>query len=269
MTTHIEWPELPQVSANDPQKDVKLELYKAKLAVVNSVINYEHQAKVDREKTESQANVNRESAEYANQYATFQEVYKGYVEVAKGQIDRSLQRADFVQKVAAAIGTVYTGIIALSFAVAKDAKDVVTPLPVTGMGPAIFLGLSLVLASVYVAYLGKPGGVKPEPPGGTLRADQVSQRNTFILWNSASVLKNRHFLEASVVSLGIGIASLPLPYLKSNAIFLWWLVGIGVFLTSLPILIPPLVERFRHEKEPDNTTPTTPVIPTPTAARND
>jgi hypothetical protein len=252
MTTQIEWPELPEISAGDPQAAAKLELYKTKLAIINT----EHQAKVDREKAEYQANVNRESAEFANQYATTQEVYKGYVEVAKGQIDRSLQRADFVQKVAAAIGTVYTGIIAFSFAVAKDA---VIPLPVTGMGPAIFLGLSLVLASAYVAYLGKPSGVKPEPSGGTLRSDQVSQRNTFIKWNRASVLQNRYFLEASVVSLGIGVASLPLPYLERKATVLWWLVGIGVFLT---FLIPLLVERFQHEKESDDTTPVVPTVST-------
>lgn len=233
MTEQIEWPEIPVVSANDPQANVKLEFYKAQLDVIKA----NHQAEIDREKDRVQAVVNKQSADYANEYTTFQEVYKGYIEVAKDGIDRSLQRADFVQKVAAAIGTVYAGILALSFSVAKDAS-----LPVTGIAPTVFLGLSFFLAAAYVSYLTQPGTVKPESSGGTLRSSQLSRRNTFILWTRRAIMRRRYFLQASVVSLGIGIFFLPVPYLDIGMV-LWLLVVIGIALT---FLVPLIIERLQQ-----------------------
>ncbi len=184
------------------------------------------------------ANVARETVDYANEYATFQEVYKGYIEVAKGGIDRSLQRADFVQKVAAAIGTVNAGILALSFS-AKDGKV----LPVTAVASAIFLGISFVMAATYVSFLTQPGKSIAEPTGGTLRMDQLARRNTFIVWTRNAVLRRRYCLQASVVSLGVGIFFLPAPYISIGQFF-WWLVVLGAVLT---FLLPLAVERIMRE----------------------
>jgi len=234
MTEKITWPELPEVSANDPQANVKLELYKAQLDLIKA----HHQAEINREKDRSQAVVDKQSADYANEFTTFQEVYKGYIEVAKKEIDRSLQRADFVQKVAAAIATAYASILALSFSVAKN-----TSLPVTGIAPTLFLGLSFFLAAVYVSYLTEPGTVKPEAPCGTLRGSQLSRRNTFILWTRRAIMRRKYFLQASVVSLGIGIFFLPAPYLDIDMV-LWLIVVIGIALT---FLVPLIIERPQRD----------------------
>ena len=235
MNEQIEWPEIPEITANDPKEKVKIELYKAQLDVIKA----NHQAEIDREINRAKALVDMQSADYANEFATFQEVYKSYLEVAKEGVDRSLQRADFVQKVAAAIGTAYTGILALSFAVANN-----TALPVNGIAPTLFLGLSFFLAAVYVSYLTQPGTLQSERSGGTLRSSQDSRRNTFVLWTRRAFMKRRYFLQASVISLGIGILFLPSPYLKIGNL-LWLLVVIGIILV---FLIPLIVERSQQEK---------------------
>lgn len=223
----IKWPDLPDMVADDPQANVKLELYKAKLDMIKSKYQFE----IELAKELAQEDFNRETADYANEFATFQEVYNGYIEVAKGGIDRALQRADFVQKVAAAIGTAYVGIIALSFSIEKG-----TALPVTGIIPTIFLGLSFFLAAMFVSYLTQPDTIKEEPSDGTLRGSQTSRRNTFILWTRRAIMRRGYFLKASVVSLGISIFFLPAPYLKIGMV-LWWLVLIGIVLTFLiPIM---------------------------------
>lgn len=240
MSEQIKWPELPEVSSNDPQASVKLELYKAQLEVIKA----NHQAEIDHEKDRVQTVVSNQTADYANEYSTFQEVYKGYIEVAKGGIDRSLQRADFVQKVAAAIGTVYVGIIALSFSVEKQVA-----LPITGIVPTIFLGLSFFLAAMYVSYLTQPGILKEEHSNGTLRGSQISRRNTFILWTRRTTMRRRYFLQASVVSLGISIFFLPAPYLKTD-IDIWWLTGIGILLT---FLIPIIVHKSQKDLQEKST----------------
>jgi len=223
------WPDPPEVSMNDPQASLKLELYRAQLDVVKA----QSQAEIDREKANTKAEVDSSAADCANDFAVYQEVYKGYIEVAKGQIDRSLQRAEFVQKVAAAAGSLYAAIVGLSFSIKEDAK-----LPVTGIVPAIFLGLSFVLAAVYVAYLTDPSGIAQKPEGTVLRSNQDSRRDTFILWTRSSAFTRRYFLQTSVVSMGFGILTLPAPYLARDLLF-WWLLGLGVPLT---FLIPKVVD---------------------------
>jgi hypothetical protein len=239
MSEQIEWPETPDVSENDPQANVKLELYKAQLDMIRA----NHQAGIDLEKERLKTEVDLQTADYANEYATFQEVYKGYIEVAKGGIDRSLQRADFVQKVAAAIGTVYVGIVALSFSIEKDAA-----LPVTGMIPTIFLGLSFFLAAIFVSYITQPGTMEEEPSNGTLRGSQISRRNNFILWTRRTTMRRGYFLQASVISLGISIFFLPVPYLSTD-IDIWWLVGIGILLTFLIPIVVHISQKDLQEKK--------------------
>ena len=174
MPEDIEWPQLPNGTSN-----VELELFKAKLEVIKAEhqarmdkvteqkkaeIAHEiakdaatHAAEIERVKAEASANLARETADYANEYATLQEVYRGYIEVTKGEIARSFQRADFVQKVAVGIGTAHTAILALTFSPADNA------LPISGLAPAIFLSLSFFLATAYVAYFSKPRDMQVVP----------------------------------------------------------------------------------------------------------
>jgi hypothetical protein len=245
MTGPIDWPRIPDVAKEDPQASVKLELYKAKLEVCKA----DHQAELDAIKAEEEVNTARAKEDYANFYAISQEFHKGYIEVAKGAIDRSLQRAEFVQKVAAAIGTAYTAVLALSFSIAKDG----VPLPLTGIAPTIFLGMAFFLSAAYVSYITKPRHVKAEAPDGTLTGSLLSQRNTFIKWTMAAVTRRMPLLQAAVVSLGIGILCLPFPYLEITTPVFWWLVGIGLGLIVIIPLVSHIVENYisKHDKPDD------------------
>lgn len=234
MSDSIPWPKLPEVATSDPQANVKLELYKAELEICKT----DHQAVLDAEKVQEETNTARAKDDYANYYAISQEYHKGYIEVAKGAIDRSLQRAEFVQKVAAAIGTAYTAVLALSFSMAAGKA-----LPINGITPTIFLGMAFFLSAAYVSYITKSDDIKIDKSDGTLIGSLFSQRNTFIHWTMSAVTIRMHFLQAAVISLGIGILCLPFPYLNLADSVFWWLVGIGLGLVFLIPLLSHLLEK--------------------------
>jgi hypothetical protein len=224
--THpVDWPEVPRIRKGDPDADAKLELYKAKLDVIKA----EYQANLDRTTTESYSDSAK--AAYDNYYAVSQAIHQGYVDVAEGAIDRSLQRASYVETAAAAIGTAYAAVLALSFSIDKGVA-----LPLTGLTPTIFLGMAFFLSAVYVSFLTKPRQFQQTESGGTLNDSLASQQNDFIAWANSAVQDRRFFLQAAVVSLGIGILCLPLPYLQIASAAFWWLVVIGVVITFLTTL---------------------------------
>lgn len=161
----------------------------------------------------TEANIEREKADWNHEYALDVEIYKAYIEIAKTQIDRARASAEFIQKVAIAIGTAYAGILALTFGVGEHAK----PLPLAGVIPTIFFGLSLVYVTFYIAYLTNPEKEQEVYPSGTLSGKQTARRNNFIMWVGSVVLKRKEFMQASVISLGIGIIFFPSPYLDLSA----------------------------------------------------
>lgn len=224
-------PEMPDTSDPEQQKSLLLEKYKAELAVWIARV----QADLNREIETVKANAARAAATFEKHSVTYQEVYKGYIEVAKGKIDRSLTRADFVQKVAAAVGTAYVGILALTFSVTGTAKS----LPVSGLAPVIFIGFAFFLSAAYVAYLPEPLNVKADPTDGTLVNTDNSRRNTFIKWTRSAVLQGKYMLRSSVLHLGISLFFLPAPYLGPEfQEVLWFLVAAGLLIAFFgPFLI--------------------------------
>lgn len=157
----------------------------------------------------------KQEADYGNEYTTFQAVYSAYLDVAKGQVDRSIQRADFVQKAAGAIATAYVAILGLSFSVAPGTAA--SPLPAVAIVPTLFLGLALVLSSFYVAFVTRPEDVPQQAATGLLRLDQYVRRDNFIVWARSAVLERAWLLQLSVICLAIGILTLPLPYIVPGA----------------------------------------------------
>lgn len=132
-----DWPALPEVVKDEPQKGVKEALYQAKLDAIKADRN----AAIEVEKASVAADIEREKAGWASEYVQAQAFYNAYIEVAKEQIDRSTARAEFVQKAAGAVGAAYTAVLALSFALGQTGTN---PLPGRGIIPTIFLGLSIV-----------------------------------------------------------------------------------------------------------------------------
>lgn len=172
-------------------------------------------------------------ATWANEYKLAQSIHDAYIDVAKNQLRERLNRAEFIQKTAGAISGVYVAVLGLSFSVKDDA-----PLPSKGIIPAIFLGLALFLSAVYASFLTESGEMKGPISNGRLGTLQPARLNTFILWTIHPVLKRKYWLQAAVISLGIGVLLLPLPYIAIADWFSFVALVIGLLITFLfPIII--------------------------------
>jgi hypothetical protein len=151
-------------------------------------------------------------------------VHNAYLEVAKGALDRSLQRANFLVAATGAIATTYTGLLALVYSVSATKPN---PLPVSGLFPAFFLGLSLVLGAFYVVYI-RAGTMRGHYiPTGTGAQIQERRLLFFIGWVMGSVNQRAWALRTSIVSLGVGLVLIPLPFLKVSSVLAWGAAGVG------------------------------------------
>jgi hypothetical protein len=158
------------------------------------------------EALETQA-AERQKSEYESDVELHKETLGAYLEVTKGAVQRSRDSADFVQKVAAALATGYTTLLAIVFSI----KD--NPLPARGFIPTVFLGLAAGLATAYLAFLSRGDRVEAEYPSDLPRENSVNSVRSFVNWTNAIVLKRAPFLRAAVVSLILGIAFLPIAVL--------------------------------------------------------
>lgn len=87
---------------------------------------------------------------------------------------------------------------------------VLTPVAVI---PALFLGLALFLVTVYSALFKsslKAGSLLPTGIGGQIAEIRLV---TFMRWCFAGVLARAWALHAGIVSLGLGVATLPVPFI--------------------------------------------------------
>jgi hypothetical protein len=142
------------------------------------------------------------------QNADFQ---KALIETAKGVLDRARTGADTVQKTAGTVGTLYAAVLAVSFSVADR------PLPARGVLPAFFLGISLVFAASYLAYLNRK-----DPQEGLHTSkrwlaglDGQFQRVTFLLaWSRLSAQRRAPLLQSALVALGLGVVLLPIAFVN-------------------------------------------------------
>jgi hypothetical protein len=129
-------------------------------------------------------------------------------DLASSSVDRARSGAELVQKASAAIATLYGGVLALVFSVTEN------PLPVRGLLTPFFLGLAVVLSTIYIAYLrpatgfssGSRPAVGPEPKS-------FQRLNTFLAVTSTVVTRRSGFLRASVISLGVGLVFIAAPFI--------------------------------------------------------
>jgi hypothetical protein len=221
----LDWPQPIPIESNDPLGDQKKALYQAQLQVVTSKL---------------QGFIDHDKAVRANDYPLHQAVFQAYIDVAKGQIDRSVTRTQFIATAAGAIGTVYTAVIGLSFGLGQPNHI----LPARGIAPAIFLGLAFALAAVYLAYITKRsqtliqfGAASTERVVSLLPAQRlIEERNDFIQWVADTVVTRLDWLHAAVISLAIGILFLPTPFVAVQDWIVWVGVGLGIVVVCIPLL---------------------------------
>ena len=205
----------------------QLELFKLK-----------YQARLERAKADEadlcQKENDSKKAFRENEYALAQAVQQAYLDAAKGELDRTAQRAEFVQKAAAAISTAYVAVVGLTYGLGQG----LTALPFQGVLPTLFLGLAIVLATAYAAYITRPKPVRGVMNGRTHYELQQERLNVFIRWARSPSLRRVYLLQASVISLGIGILFLPAAYLPHYNLLAGLVILFGALVVfTLPVLI--------------------------------
>lgn len=167
-----------------------------------------YQARVDLAQAEAEADRAKEKVELDTEFGLEKSFQESLIEIAKDSTGRAQSGAEALRNAAAAIGAIYTGILGLAFSVTDR------PLPLRGVIPALFLGLSVVMATAYVAIISRPRETTEWPIGGAgFRSDAQERTGSFIKYVAAHVRNNAHMSHAALLALGFGVIFLPVPFL--------------------------------------------------------
>jgi hypothetical protein len=139
---------------------------------------------------------------------TDQEFYKAIFTVAEGSIERATGGADTVQKAATAIAALYTTLLGVVFSV----KD--HPLPSRGIIPMLFLGLSIVGSTAYLAYLTRAKTVGVLVPRPSSFERNLERARSLIEWASSAAAHRAYLLKMSVVALAVGLIFVPAAFVS-------------------------------------------------------
>jgi hypothetical protein len=165
---------------------------------------------VSRDAVAAALRASREDTDRATEVASVKSIQDAYVAVTQSSLDRSLTRVNVVTTSISAIITVYTGLLALVYAAKPGDGKVLTPVAVI---PALFLGLALFLVTIYAALFRssqKEAALLPAGIGGRIAEIRLV---TFMRWCFAGVLARSWALHAGLVSLGLGVVTLPVPFI--------------------------------------------------------
>lgn len=173
----------------------------------------------------------RQDADIAAETALVKSVHDAYVATTQSSLDRALTRMNVVTASVGAITTVYTGLLALVYAAKTGAGK---PFTLVGVVPALFLGLALFLVTVYAAMFRKSIAVQGPLLASGSGGQVVELRLVaFMQWCFGGVLARAWALHAGIVSMGVGIATLPLPFVKAPT----WLEILVFSLGLLAVLV--------------------------------
>jgi hypothetical protein len=172
----------------------------------------------------------RADADRAAEVALIKSMHDAYISVTQSSIDRSLTRTNVVTASIGAVTTVYTGLLALVYA---DKHGSGRALTVAAIVPALFLGMALFLVTIYAsAFKNSSSEQGPLLPSGTGDPIVEYRLNTFMEWCFATVGSRTWALQAGIVSLGIGVACLPIPFVKLTGY-----QQLGIFIAGLVAII--------------------------------
>lgn len=153
----------------------------------------------------------RRASDWNADIASLQTLQTNIYAVASGSIERTRNSAETVQKSAAAIVTIYTGVLAFVFVAEKS------PLPIRGVVAPIFLGAAIVLSTAYLAYVRPPSTDSQKIPMGIegLEPKSFARLNSFIELTSEVANRRAMLMRASVMALGVGLVSISLPFIQA------------------------------------------------------
>lgn len=176
----------------------------------NDLAKLARQHELELAKAEDAAVTDFQKARWQTDAELTKAFHQTIADVAKGSIDRSRDSAKFVQTAAAAIVTLYSGLLALVFSVTDN------PLPLRGVYAAVFLGLAVALATAYLAFITKPPSPKIYAGGGNLTEMQLHRTGYLTRWVNATVHDRRWAIRASVISLALGVAFIPAAFIATS-----------------------------------------------------
>jgi hypothetical protein len=130
--------------------------------------------------------------------------------IIAASIDRARDGAKFVETAAAALGTVYTGILAFAFAASG------THLPVRGIYAAIYLGLAIVGSSFYLAFVQRVKSIGRVHYLGSKAEDQWRRTEYLAAWTRAIVETRAWALRTAVIALAFGVVFMPAAFLPDR-----------------------------------------------------
>jgi hypothetical protein len=175
----------------------------------------------------------RDDAMVTAETSSLAAIQAAYIATTQTTLDRVLTRANVLTAAVGTIITLYTGLLAFIYTKADTATGGDTgvterPLQVVGLVPPLFLALALFLVTIYAAVLRNKTTVGPFLPTGI--GGQVAEMRlvTYMRWCFAGVLARRWALHAGITSLGVGIATLPLPFIETDGLFQWAVFLIGL-----------------------------------------
>jgi hypothetical protein len=201
----VAWPTTPEPPAEPKAAELQKDLFGGQLQDEEARLAWE---RTERTRLDADT-LTRSQAAWAAEYALEKSIQEARIAIAKGGIDRGTAGAEFVRNAAAAIATVYTGVLGATYASADKAIHA----PARAIIPAIFLGLALASAAAYVAYLTRVDPIPAPEVTSSLRVYQERRIATFIDWVTAYALNRAYWLHAAVLSLAFGVALLPAPFI--------------------------------------------------------
>lgn len=170
----------------------------------------------------------------ANESDFHKAIHAAYIEVHKAKLDRTTAAATFITTASGAIGTLYTGLLALAFSVQGDHPR---PLPARGLAPAIFLALAFFFSVLRVGFVTRSG--QRGHIIGPAQTWQGQERRLleFMYWVDRGALARAWALRIAVVCLGAAVALLPLPFLKLSGRETTWIVCITAGVVAAYVVV--------------------------------
>jgi hypothetical protein len=137
-------------------------------------------------------------------------IHAAYIEVAKAKLGRATHATEFFVSTAGAIGTIYSGLLALVYATGDHGQR----LPPRAIAPAVFLAAAFFLSIFRMAFVGRASRrFHLLRPARSWR-DQERRLAEFIRWVDDGALRRGWAQRCGIVCVGAAVALLPLPFVS-------------------------------------------------------
>jgi hypothetical protein len=174
----------------------------------------------------------RERAAWAAEYADSRAIHQARIDIAKETVARAHSAAEFVRNAAASIVTLYSGVLGITSALDRGREGL---FPARGILPAIFLSGAIIGATAYVALIQKPRPFHLPRPHSSLPELQERRLSSLVDWLADITLRRAYALHAAVISLAMGTAFLPAPFLTGLDDSQWVSAGIVAAVITLAL----------------------------------